>query len=1841
MHKPKLLIIIFLAVTSATVTAQTYSTLWKIESKFARNAMPRSQLKTLQEIADKAEAEKAYGQLLKATVKSVAVWDDISADSVAPAIARIEAKETAAAKNLPLRAVYDAALFQIYEHNKQSVDNAEEQAAKYKEQAMERPDKLASTKALGYEPFVVEGSNSNSIFNDDLLSVIGFETGQYDKLHAFYSSVGNRRAACITALQMAKHDKGDNESGLKLSKSPYIQSLDSLIKEYSDLDVCGEVAVERYNHMRRCADATAEDKIKYIHYALERWGGWQRMGELRNAERSLTSPQYLTNIDCGVIASNIPQTLRLRNVRNTESVTMRIYATKLNGDTDIDIDNDNSYKQLKKQLALLDDKTVVHTFPAQPSYQEFNDSIVIPGLPAGVYVVTLSSDPTMDEQRFLYRVSDVSVVLQGLPNNNVRYVVVSTTTGQPIENATIRLRNKSDKGNSVTLTTDKNGEATYKSAKGQRYNHVYAYTSTDRSANEDYVSPHFYFSDNKRHITSTRVFADRSIYRPGQTVHAAAIVYDTDDRINYKAVAGKTVKASLYDSNNEVVDEKELTTDSYGKCSVDFTLPTGKLTGNYCVSINNSNAWFNVEEYKRPTFRVDIPEITEKYQDGDTIYVNGKAASYAGIPLQGAKVRYKVTRQPAYWWRAFFPYGYDDNDGSETLYSDDVTTADDGSFEMMMPMSLPKGGKKWHGRFYTVTVTADVTDASGETHCGTLSTPLADRAAVLTSSLPSQVLTDSVKQVTFYLRNMAGLNVEADVKFRIDDNSEWRTAKTTAPFSIKQRLSSGAHTLTAICEGDTLRQAFTAFSLNDTKPCVATDDWFYVSSSAFPADGTEVTVQVGASDNIHVVYSIAAKNEVIESGHYDLSNELKNIKLKYREEYGDGLLLTFAWYKNGKFHSHSAKIQRPLPDKSLKMEWTTFRDRLSPGQSEEWRLKVTTADGKATNAQLMAVLYDQSLDQIKSHAWHFSPAPVLSLPSTVWENIGIFGLSGASRLPHGKLPYKNLSFSHFDKSVFNTSYIGYALRTYASPDLYDTDETSSPMVTSSAKRVSSIGRGAMELMATNESSGTSDLADADQTVEYGKASSRVSNADQVRENLNETAFFYPALRTDGEGNIVLSFTLPESLTTWRFMGLAHTQDMAHGTLTDETVAQKPVMVQPNVPRFLRTGDKAQITTRIANTTGKAISGTAHITLSDPSTDKIVYAKDVAFTAEAEKTAAVTFDYTPDGQQSLLVCKITANGDGFSDGEQHYLPILPDHERVTVTSPFSQNGAGTKTINIDKLFPKNTTRNKLTVEYTNNPAWLVIQSLPYAATANDDNAISQAVALYANAIGRHVANISPKIKQTFKLWKQEERDNAATITSPLARNAELKDIALSETPWVGDADNETEQKHHLTDFFDDNTMDSRITTATKMLRELQNDNGSWSWWRGMDGSYYMTLTVAQTLARLQLLVGQQSETADMLNNAMTFLDKKIVEEVNNMKRREREGHPQLFPGMCALQYLYTDAIMQRSPSTASARQAREYLINLMKKDTKVQTIYATALAAIIYDRNGEKSLAKERVQSLKEYLVNNEEMGCYYDTRKAELSWYDYKIPTHVAALEAIQTITSADTNTIDGMRRWLLQEKRTQAWDTPINTANAVYAFLRGNTKLLDAQEQTTFAIDGKPLAMPKATAAIGYTKAAIDNPTGKTLTATKTSDGTSWGAVYAQFTQQTADINSSNSSIGVKREIVSNGKELRVGDRIKVKITIEAKRDLDFVQVVDRRAACMEPVAQLSGYRYGYYCSPKDNTTNYYFDRMAKGHKVVIETEYYIDRAGEYETGTCTAGCAYAPEYRATAKSEKLRVKN
>uniref|UniRef100_A0AB33JA20 Alpha-2-macroglobulin family protein n=1 Tax=Prevotella sp. GTC17260 TaxID=3236796 RepID=A0AB33JA20_9BACT len=1812
--------------------AESYVSLWKRVAVAEQKDLPKTQIAILNAIVNKATAAGDYGQLIKAQLKMAEAETAISPDSLGKHIERLEKKQKKAeGRQQVLADVYAAVLGHIYKDYTSKEDHARI-SKQYYELSVRHPDLLARQLAKDYEPLVVKGYDS-SIFYEDLLHVVGLEAEAYKLLHDYYKAHGNRAATCICAYLITQQDR--REDVMMVRKSHYLQTLDSLIGEYGDLPMAGEVAIERYNFMDKAVDTSVEEKINYINYALSRWGTWPRMNVLRNAKTTLTLPCFLIDMGRGVQIPGKERQVAIRSITNVQQLKMTVTRLDYTASTDLDPNDAEDYAELRKHLQLETQKTVAHRYIGLPAYKVTSDSMVIEGLAKGVYLVEFTTDNSnITAERALLHVSDVYAVSEVLPKRQIRIAVVSATTGQPIPGAKVRLFTGSYYGEKAvvnTVTCDDRGEHLFSYSK-RMPDRIYAFTAEDKYCPDADLNGYFGYNGRRDTSEVAQLLTDRKVYRPGQTVHVAAIVYKNMAQADTKAVQGKELTLTLHDANGKKVASKEVKTDGFGTASAEFTLPTSGLTGRFLVRANVGYAStdFSVEEYKRPTFEVLFDKVKQIYHSGDTVRVQGKAHTYAGMPVQGAQVAYSVVRRSAFWW-------YRSAGSTLTVKTDTTVTADDGTFKIDVPMLLPEEGDVNAPRYYSYEIEAKVTDLNGESHTGETRLPLSNRTAVFTTDLPAKIESDSLKAVSFSYLNISGEPVAGKVYFKIDDMP--MSGQTNTPISDVRmmKLKSGLHVLKAICNEDTLDQKFVVFSVKDRKTAVPTHDWFYQSAETFPRDGKPVYVQIGSSDaDQHILYTMMSGDKVLESGVIRQSEALNTRAFRYQKEWGDGILLTYAWVKDGQCYTHVAEILRPLPDKRLLLEWKTFRNRLVPGQDEEWTLTVKRPDGKAADAQLVATLYDKSLDQIRKNKWNFVPSLHLSLPKTYWQAVNFEEITMYGELPMQALPEKNLGFSHFDESLFD---LDYGLRLSTPYYAFAAAKPRSFMTGSVSTKEKKMMKA--EVLVAN----MADAVVGENELKGQEEDKTATATGQLRENLNETAFFYPALMADKNGDVNVKFTLPESVTTWKFMGLAHDADMRYGMLEGEAVAQKTVMIQPNMPRFMRLGDKGEINARLSNTSDKSVKGKAMLQIIDPETEKVLAEVVRNFNVEAGKSANVNFTVVPrefmEGHglaSSLLICRTMVEGRGFSDGEQHYLLVLPEQEMVTNTLAFSQQGAGVKMVDLAKLAPVGK-EVKLTIEYTNNPEWLMIQSLPTVSNTRDNDAISLAAAYYANSLAAHIVYSDSTIGHVVKQWKAE---NNAQQTSKLMQNEELKSLMLDETPWLTDAKNETEQQQLLADYLDESQLDKRQAAVLKKLSGLQNPDGSWSWWPGMQGSRYVTAEVTKMLARL-CTVALDQEAFRLITKSISYLDKQLQEEYEHMMAERKRGVTIETPSEMALETLYIKSLLKNLGRQGGEAQA--YMLKLIAASPAHYTIYGKANTAVILARNGYKKQAENHLNSLNEYSVYKEEMGRYYDARKAFYSWCDYKIPTEVAAIEAMYLLRPTDKQTITDMQRWLLQCKRTQSWDTPINAVNAIYAFTLGSGSEKGASAfrlnavPATLSIDGNAIETKESTA-IGYVKTVKEGKAMKTFTAEKKSEGTSWGALYVQFAQHTADIKAASMGIQVKREIVAGqSTPLKVGDKIKVRITITADRDYDFVQIQDKRAACLEPVSQLSGYHWGYYCTPRDNTTNYYFDQMAKGTHVV-ETEYYVDRAGEYQTGLCTVQCAYAPEYSGRAAVKAIHIK-
>ena len=1447
----------------------------------------------------------------------------------------------------------------------------------------------------------------------------------------------------------------------------------------------------------------------------------------------------------------------------------------------------------------------------------------------------------------LMNVTALKTIYRPLPDGTLELVVVDAVSGQPVSEAEVTIYTEKGGGYSPqqTYQADKQGTLKLDFLNSNKYWYN-AHTATDNAMPilNLWKNDYYYKESKKKEVL--QLFTDRSIYRPGQTVYVSGLAYEME-KDSTRVLADKKYTVSLYDANNNETGKVEVWTNGFGSFSGQFVLPSPCLTGYFSLRAADTSVSFKVEEYKRPTFDVTFEPVKVEYQVGDSIEVAGMAKTFAGAPVQNARVHYNISRSYAWFWRFM-------GRGSARWEGEAMTDAD-GKFTVPVHFEIDSDRRESPLWYYTYNIQADVTDGAGETQQANLSLPLGSTSMVLNmDNLPDNWVKEKKLEIKLTAMNLSGEPVDTLVTYQVVEMEKQKDGqekegrkvltgtveanKSFIPEAI-YALPSGNYRLKLSAKDTQGRECtasknFLLFSLNDKRPPFVITDWFYQDGLEFDA-ASPATIYIGSSEkNVYLLYDVFAGNKRLESKRIQLSDSVISFRFPYKKEYGDGILVSMAFVKDGRLYSHNARIMKPAPEKKLQLKWTTFRDKLRPGQQEEWKLTVLYPDGRPAEAEMLATMYDASLDKIYSaHKLDFGVDFHYVVPLTYWNtsymrNAYLYVDFPLKRFRAVPLEYSELIIPSTGR--MEAVVVGYG---------------GSPRATlTGALKIR--GRSAANAVMNQEAVTDMVLQEemvetsAQEKAEMGSSEELAETGDiQIRENFAETAFFYPQLRTNETGEVSISFVLPESLTRWKFMGLAHTQNVDYGKIEATATASKEFMLQPNMPRFVRVGDKANIAASLMNLSDKGVKGTVRMELFNPETEKVFYSQKQKFDMKGGETGHVNFAFEVSDKYAVMACRMVADGDTFSDGEQRYIPVLTDKQWVTETVPLNVNGEGVHTFSLENLFNKHSktaSEQRLTVEFTAHPAWYAVQALPVVANPQNEDALSWATAYYAHSLAACIVKENPRIKQVFDSWKAQG-GTKETFMSNLQKNQELKNILLAETPWLTEATNEAEQKQRIATLFDLNTMNSGLAVSVEKLRELQNGDGAWSWYKGMQGSRYVTTQVMEMLVRLNALTPQDADSRmqPMIQKGFEYLGKQAAEEYKSMKEAEKKGAVGIRPSEQVLRYLYICALDGKAPVD---EKVNRYFIDKLSGEGKELTIYGKALGAIILQQAGKVAEAKLFMQSLMEYSVVTDEMGRYFDTPKARYSWFSYKIPTEVAAMEAIQRITK-DTKAIDEMKRWLLKQKQTQTWETPIATADAVYVLMATGTSDLLANTGGVEITLGKEVIRTPADDAIGYIKKMMsgDVMNIKKIRVDKEGAGMGWGAVYAQYLESMDQISGQGNGLSVSRQLykgdeaLNESAPLKVGDKITVRLTVKADRDMDFVQIKDDRAACMEPLQAVSGFRWsnglGYYQATKDASTQFFIDQMRKG-TYVIEYQVYVNRTGEYQAGIATVQSAYAPEF-------------
>ena len=1873
------LIVLLVMSVFAPMQAQTYDNLWKELEVLERKDLPKSVISEAMKIYDKAKAEQNVPQMMKAYLTAMQYRSLLTPDSLKVDMNGLEqwASQTGSMED-------KAILYSILGEMTMPADV--KKGLGYLQASLKDKDRLLLIPVEKLRPMVRVGEASKRYFRDNLYNLLARRAIQIMQQYRWQAAAKANQTNSLS-VDMTDMDQFVTYQFVPVSDcdltAAVMQTYQSLLKAY-DTETEREgwllTGIDALNYLYRnfsgnfSNDVCQQELRKWIHtypavktvpeayLALAQFLQYQnnQVERLRIVREGIAGyPRYeginqLKNIEKEILNASLSleiataypgeqQSVKV-NYKNLTGITLQLYKVNLPVTSAV-LQNrtthfESKYARLQRE----------EHFSLKPTtdYLNVDTTLTIQAPQAGIYFLKAVPDGKKGvSDGTLMNVTALKTIYRPLPDGTLELVVVDAVSGQPVSEAEVTIYTEKGGGYSPqqTYQADKQGTLKLDFLNSNKYWYN-AHTAADNAMpilnlwKNDY-----YYKESKRKEV-LQLFTDRSIYRPGQTVYVSGLAYEME-KDSTRVLADKKYTVSLYDANNNETGKVEVRTNGFGSFSGQFVLPSPCLTGYFSLRAADTSVSFKVEEYKRPTFDVTFEPVKVEYQVGDSIEVVGMAKTFAGAPVQNARVHYNISRSYAWVWRFM-------GRGSARWEGEAMTDAD-GKFSVPVHFEIDSDRRESPLWYYTYNIQADVTDGAGETQQANLSLPLGSTSMVLNmDNLPDNLVKEKKLEIKLTAMNLSGEPVDTPVTYQVVEMEEQKDGqekegrkvltgtveanKSFVPEAI-YALPSGNYRLKLSAKDTQGRECtasknFLLFSLNDKRPPFVITDWFYQDGLEFDA-ASPATVYIGSSEkNVYLLYDVFAGNKRLESKRIELSDSVVSFRFPYKKEYGDGILVSMAFVKDGRLYSHNARIMKPAPEKKLQLKWTTFRDKLRPGQQEEWKLTVLYPDGSPAEAEMLATMYDASLDKIYSaHKLDFGVDFHYVVPLTYWNtsymrNAYLYVDFPLKRFRAVPLEYSELIIPSTGR--MEAMVVGYG---------------GSPRATL-AGALKIRGRSAANAVMNQEAVTDMVLQEemvetsAQEKAEMGSSEELAETGDiQIRENFAETAFFYPQLRTNEKGEVSISFVLPESLTRWKFMGLAHTRNVDYGKIEATATASKEFMLQPNMPRFVRVGDKANIAASLMNLSDKGVKGTVRMELFNPETEKVFYSQKQKFDVKGGETGHVNFTFEVGDKYAVMACRMVADGDTFSDGEQRYIPVLTDKQWVTETVPLNVNGEGVHTFSLENLFNKHSktaSEQRLTVEFTAHPAWYAVQALPVVANPQNEDALSWATAYYAHSLAACIVKENPRIKQIFDSWKAQS-GTKETFMSNLQKNQELKNILLAETPWLTEATNEAEQKQRIATLFDLNTMNSQLAVSVEKLGELQNADGAWSWYKGMQGSRYVTTQVMEMLVRLNALTHQDADSRmqPMIQKGFEYLGKQAAEEYKSMKEAEKKGAVGIRPSEQVLRYLYICVLDGKAPVD---KKVNQYFIDKLSGEGKELTIYGKALGAIILQQAGKVAEAKLFMQSLMEYSVVTDEMGRYFDTPKARYSWFSYKIPTEVAAMEAIQRITK-DTKAIDEMKRWLLKQKQTQTWETLIATADAVYALMATGASDLLANTGGVEITLGKEMIRTPVDDAIGYIKKTVigDVMNIKKVRVDKEGTGMGWGAVYAQYLESMDQIGEQGNGLSVSRQLykgdeaLNESAPLKVGDKITVRLTVKADRDMDFVQIKDDRAACMEPLQAVSGFRWsnglGYYQATKDASTQFFIDQMRKG-TYVIEYQVYVNRTGEYQTGIATVQSAYAPEF-------------
>jgi hypothetical protein len=1586
--------------------------------------------------------------------------------------------------------------------------------------------------------------------------------------------------------------------------------------------------------------------------AIAQYPNYARIGLLKNKLNILTDPQLSVVTDAALYPG---QDLQLKiSYRNIPQLNIALYRVTLPPASYLAA---GAYKTDAQPIG----QQVCYFDNARP-YTSQDTLLTLPVKDFGLYEIVFSA--RKDEGTEVVRVQSFSV---GRLTASYRssagkreYLVTDRISGRPIEKAALNLYRK--QGNHYQQVdvahTDRNGLASIPDGEITHYQLSLAGDCYLPLAPAGYVLKD---DNNRQPIDRTDLFTDRAVYRPGQTVFFKGIVTRANGDGQQQVVDNASALVKLYDAQGKTLAETACTTNEFGSFTGAFTLPQQTLAGSFRIDTdkNNGSCSFRVEAYKRPTFHIVPDTVAATYSFGDTIPVTGSVRTFSGMNMQQLPVEFRVVRK-RHWFRSYLP---GDNDGVQVATGTAVTDGD-GRFLVSFPAEKPYSASQSAASCYLYEVSLSVTALSGETQQSTARISIGDRSLYL--DIARKTTVDKDLSVSFPVRayNLNGQAVVCRVDYRIarlsaeqclektpEDNDLTEEATIlSGAFSTGDSLSlpalnkfpSGKYRITLQTTDDKGRPVeethhFILYSFRDKRPPVVQYQWLAANNTTCaPGEAAEI-VYGSSARNVYVLFELWQEGQNILRNRFVLNNANRKLSIPFKSSYGKSVDATFTFVKDNRLFTEKVTINRKQEDRRLHLKMDVFRDRLFPGQTETWKLSARNVDGSPTPVEVLAGMYDLSLDRIWQNDWRFYPA---TMPYRSAVPCFSSGADVRSKRATLHLPEDPIEVPGFALDAFN--WFGLSFSNSISLMRRSTMSFSPPMTKT--------GQVLMQEALSAGEGATDDLT-ADRLQPPGSAETAPI---QLRSDFNETAFFYPQLRTNEAGESLISFTVPESNTAWKFHALAHTKDVRYAQLEEQLISRKPLMVAPNMPRFVRQGDRVTLTSHLSNASETSQSGSIRIELLDPQSERplISPAADARpFNLDKGQTIAAAWSFEIPEHIDMLLCKITARSENFSDGEQHLVPVLPNRMLVTESLPLPVFGKGERQFRFDKLLQNasSTAQNhRLTLEFASHPAWYAVQALPAMVASRDEDAVSCFASYYSGALASFIANSNPSIKRMVDVWNQQGA-TPETLLSNLEKNQELKAILLEETPWALEASGETEQKQRLSSLFDLNRNRYLSSEAMDRLKKLQLEDGGWSWFKGMYSSVSITQWMLHGMGQLeQLSLPQQADVREMQRKALQFIDRQFRKSFDAVKKTFADDMKQQTIGNCELEYLYVRSFYPTVPS-GDAKEATDFYLDLIdKRWSKNTSLYQKALAAMILQRNNREATAARIAQSLREHATRHPDTGMYWANNRATAFFFRSATILHTFLMQAL-IATGASQEEADAMKLWLLKQKQTQLWESTPATVHAVHALLNTGTDWLSNEKQVAIQLGNHTIRPETEEAGTGYIKKTFHSsdiqPGMGVVSISKPGNSPAWGALYWQYYEDMDQITQAKNTLSVDKKLfvesvsatgkmllpVAESQPLSVGDKVTVRLTVRVDRDMEYVLLKDLRAACFEPVEPLSGIRWResvmYYQTNKDTSTNFYFDHLPKG-AYVFEYALYAVRPGTYSGGTAGIQCLYAPEF-------------